>query len=347
MPTIGNSFLGLADVYKRTDQQRNITPVIEALNIINPLMEDAVMIEANQGTKHLSTIRTGLPAVAWGKLYQGIPQSKSVTQQVEDTTGFVEGLSTVDIRLLELSRNPGAVRMSEAQPYLEAMSQEVTTNFFYSDTATTPERFKGLSSRYNSLTTNAGATPTTAVQIVDAGGRGSDNMSIWFVTWGEMQTSLIYPEGTTAGITREDKGEQRALDPNNMVYYVKEELFRQHVGVRVGDWRYNARIANISAAALQAGTVDLYKFMRSAYYKLQARRNKNIGNGGMVSPGRTVVYANRAILEALEALSVNKGSSDNFVRLTPDEIQGREIMTYRSMPIRETDSLIAAESVVS
>lgn len=138
MATIGNSFLGLADIYKRTDQNRNITPVIEALNIINPLMEDAVMIECNQGAKHLSTIRTGLPAVAWGKLYQGIPQSKSITQQVEDTTGFVEGLSTVDVRLLELSKNPGAVRMSEAQPYLESMSQEVTTNFFYADTATTP-----------------------------------------------------------------------------------------------------------------------------------------------------------------------------------------------------------------
>lgn len=341
MATIGNSFLGLADIYKRTDQNRNITPVIEALNIVNPLMEDAVMIECNQGAKHLSTIRTGLPAVAWGKLYQGIPQSKSLTQQVEDTTGFVEGLSTVDVRLLELSKNPGAVRMSEAQPYLESMSQEVTTNFFYADTATTPERFKGLAARYGSLGGSGSGN-----QIVDAGGTGSDNMSIWFVTWGEMQTSLIYPEGTAAGITRQDKGEQRALDANGQVYYVKEELFRQHVGVRVGDWRFNSRVANISLAAVQAGTVDLYKYMRLAYYQLQSRRNRKIDNGGMVSPGRTVIYANRTILQALEALSVNKGSSDNFVRLTPDDIQGREIMTYKGISIRETDSLIEAEARV-
>jgi hypothetical protein len=342
MATLGNTFLGLADIYKRTDQNRNMVPIIEALNIINPLMEDAVMMECNQGTKHLSTIRTGLPPVAWGKLYQGITQGKSITQQVEDTTGFVEGLSTVDKRLLDLSKNPGAIRMSEAQPYLESMSQEVTTNFFYADTATTPERFKGLGARYGVLGGMGAGN-----QIVNAAGAGADNTSVWFVTWGEQQTSLLYPEGTPAGIKREDKGEQRVLDGSSNPYYVKEELFTQHVGVRVGDWRFNARIANIDVSDLIAGTVDLYKFMRSAYYKLQGRRNKKIQNGGMVSMGRTVIYANRTILEALEALSVNKGSSDNFVRLTPDEIQGREVMTYKGLPIRETDSLVNTETVVS
>jgi len=181
MATIGNSFLNLIDLYKRSDPStRALVPVIEALNILNPIMEDAVAVEANQGTKHLTTTRTGLPSVTWGKLYQGIPQSKSTTQQVEDTTGFVEGLSTVDERLLELAKNPGAVRMSEAQPFLEAMAQEVGTNFFYSDVATTPERFKGVGARYNTL-----ANP----QVVNAGGAGSDNASIWFVTWGEQQTS--------------------------------------------------------------------------------------------------------------------------------------------------------------
>lgn len=340
MATIGNSFLGLADVYKRTDQNRNITPVIEALNIINPIMEDAVMIEANQGTKHLSTIRTGLPSVAWGKLYQGIPQSKSGTQQVEDTTGFVEGMSTVDERLLEISKNPAAVRMSEAEPFLESMSQDVATNFFYSDTATTPERFKGLAARYGVLGGNGAGN-----QIVNAAGAGSDNTSVWFVTWGTAQTSLIYPEGTTAGISRQDMGRQRVLDALGNPYYAKEEMFRQHVGVRVGDWRFNARIANIDVSDVIAGTVDLYKFMRQAYYKLQVRRNRKIKNGGMVSAGRTVIYMNRTILEALDALGTQ--STNAALKLTPMELEGQEVMTYRGMPIRETDSIINAETVVS
>ena len=44
---------------------------------------------------------TGLPSVTWGQLYAGIAQSKSTTQQVDDTTGFLEALSSIDKRLLE------------------------------------------------------------------------------------------------------------------------------------------------------------------------------------------------------------------------------------------------------
>lgn len=333
MGTIGNSYLNLVDLYKRTDPKSGaVTPVIEALHTLNPLMQDAVAIECNQGTKHLSTIRTGLPEVSWGKLYQGIPQSKSETQQVEDTTGFVEGLSFVDQRLLDISKNPAAVRMSEAQAFLESMAQDVQTNFFYSDTLTTPERFKGVGARYNSLSNK---------QVISGGGQGSDNTSIWFITWGERQTALIYPEGTKAGVSRQDKGEVRVNDSAGNPYYGKEELFRQHVGVMVGDWRFNARIANIDVSDL--GSTDLYALLRKAYWRLQGRRNSKIENGGMVSQGRTVIYANRDILEALDAQTTGA----NKVQLKPIEVEGKEVLTYRGMPIRETDALINSEALVA
>lgn len=335
MATIGNSYLNLIDLYKRTDPKSGqLTPVIEALHTLNPLMEDAVAIECNQGTKHLSTIRTGLPSVTWGKLYQGIAQSKSTTQQVEDTTGFVEGRSQVDERLLEISKNPAGVRMSEAQPFLEAMAQDVQTNFFYSNTTTTPERFKGLGARYNTLSNR---------QVVTGGGASSDNTSVWFVTWGERQTALLYPEGTKAGVDRKDRGSQQVLDDLSNPYFAKVEEFRQHVGVTVGDWRYNVRIANIDVSDLRAGSVDIYALFRKAYWRLQGRRNKKIDNGGMISMGRTVIYANRDVIEALDAAT----TEDNKVMLKPTEVEGKEVLTYRGLPIRETDALINAETLLS
>lgn len=337
MATIGNSYLGLIDLYKRQGRDRSLLPVIEALNTINPLGEDANYVEANQGTSNISTIRTGLPAVTWGKLYQGIPSSKSTTTQVTDTTGFVEGRSQVDERLLQLSKNPGAVRMSEAQPFLEAIAQDVQTNFFYSDDAITPERFKGLGARYNSLSN---------VNVVDGGGVGSDNTSIWFVTWGDQQTSLIYPEGTAGGISRVDRGSQQVADDLGNYYFAKVEEFRQHVGVTVRDWRFNARLANLDVSDMKAGSVDVYQKMTDTYYKLQGRRNKNMRNGGMVSMGRTVIYMNRTVLNTLDQLATNNGASDNFIRLRPTEVEGREVMTWRGMPIRETDALIEAEARV-
>lgn len=334
MATIGNSYLNLIDMYKRTGSNREIVPVIEALHTLNPVMQDAFTVECNQGTKHLTTTRTGLPAVTWGRLYQGIPQSKSTTQQVEDTTGFVEGLSFVDNRLLEISKNPGAVRMSEAQPFLESIAQEVQTNFFYGDTATTPERFKGLGARYNTL-----ANPN----VVSGGGAGSDNMSVWFVTHGSNQTRIIYPEGTAGGVRRTDKGEQRVTDDLGNAYYGKEEEFRQYIGVSVGDWRWNVRIANIDVSDLLAGTTDPYVMLRRGYWKLQGRRNDRIQNGGMISAGRTVIYANRDFMQALDAATTNS----NKVELRPSDVAGQEVLTYRGIPIRETDALINAEALVS
>lgn len=333
MATIGNSYLGLVDLYKRLDHNKAITPVIEALNELNPLMQDAYVVEANKGTSMLTTTRTGLPQVTWGKLYQGIPQSKSTTQQVEDTSGFVEGLSFVDNRLLEISKNPGAVRMSEAQPFLEAIAQEVQTNFFYADTAITPERFKGLGARYNTL-----SNPN----VINGGGTGTDNMSIWFVTHGSAQTRLFYPEGTTAGISRKDKGEQRVTDDLGNAYYGKEEEFRQNIGVSVGDWRFNSRVANIDVSDLIAGTVDVYALLRKGYWALQGRRNGRMRNGGMVSSGKTVIYANSTFLQALDAAT----TGSDKVELRPDELQGREVLTYRGIPIRETDALIESEARV-
>lgn len=331
MATLGNSFIDLIDIYKMQDGQGQFNPIIEMLMEMNPILEDAIAIECNKGTTHIHTIRTGLPSVTWGRLYQGVPNSKGRTAQVEDTTGFVEGLSTIDKRLLELSTNEGAVRLSEAQAYLEAMSQEVASKIFYGDTASDPEEFMGLAPRFNDKSAANGG------QIIDAGGTGSDNTSVWFVTWGDNQCNLLYPKGTQAGVQREDMGEQRVLDPSGNPYYAKEEKFTWHVGMAVKDWRYVARVANIDVSDMAGGAIKLYDFMRKAYYKLQSRR---------VAGGKMAIYCNRDVLEALDALATNAGASDNFTRLKPMEIEGKEVMTYRGTPIRESDALLNTEARV-
>jgi hypothetical protein len=334
--TIGNSFLGLIDIYKGQDSEGRTVPVIEILTEMNPILDDAIAVECNKGTTHMHTIRTGLPTVAWGKLYQGIPNSKSGKAQVEDTTGFVEGLSTVDCRLLDLSGNANAVRLSEAMSYLESMAQEVATKIFYGDSASDPEEFMGLAPRFNDKNAANGN------QIIDAGGTSTDNTSIWFVTWGDNQCHLLYPRGTQAGVQREDMGKQRVLDGAGNPYWAMEEKFTWHVGLAVKDWRYVARIANISMAAtaganIATGNLALYDMMRKAYYKLQNRR---------VAGGKIAIYCNRDVLEYLDRLATNAGANDSFVRLRHMEIEGKEVTTYRGIPIRETDALINTEARV-
>lgn len=333
MATIGETYLDLIDLYKRQEDSYEIAVIIELLRETNSILDDAMAVECNNGTKHRTTVRTGLPSTVWGQLYAGIPQSKSTTAQVDDTTGFCEALSSIDKRLLELSDNEPAVRLSESKAFLEALSQEVADTLFYGDVATAPEEFTGLAPRFSDLSAANGG------QIVDAGGTGTDNTSIWMVTWGDDATHLIYPRGTRAGITREDKGEQRVLDGSSNAYYVKEELFRWHVGLTVRDWRKVVRIANIDVSVMQAGSTDMFALLRQGFWKLHRHRQ---------SAGRTVLYANADVLEVLDSQATpTTGTSASFVRLKPQEVDGFEVMTYRGMPIRQVDAITNTEAQVT
>jgi hypothetical protein len=172
---------------------------------------------------------------------------------------------------------------------------------------------------------------------------------VWFITWGLDSCHLLYPEGTSGGLIREDHGKQRVLDGSGNAYYAFEETFRMHSGVAVRDWRKLVRVANIDVSNMQAGSVDLYGLMRKAYYQIHGARTLDNGtvNGGIdgnFGRGRTVIYCNKDVFEALDALGTNSGASDNFVRLMPRELDGREIMTYRGMPIRQVDQRTSKRS---
>jgi hypothetical protein len=133
-----------------------------------------------------------------------------------------------------------------------------------------------------------------SAQVINGGGGGSNNCSIWCVTWSDAATTLLYPQGTAGGINREDKGTQRVLDGSGNSYYVKEEVFRAHCGLAVKDWRYNARICNINATNRDAGSVDLYALLRKMFYSLQGVYQTALKSGdGKLNPsasaeGRTV-----------------------------------------------------------
>lgn len=340
MATIGQTFPTLIDLHKNGGPGE----IIELLNAQNPILDDAIATECNMGAQHRIITRTGLPSAAWGRLYQGVPQSKSTTQQVDDTTGFLETMSSIDLRMLEIAPDPAKYRLTASGPFLETMNQEMATGVFYHDVATTPERFKGLAARYSAF--NAGIpnpfAPSITNQVIHGGGAGSDNTSIWFVTWGDHATTLLYPKGTKAGVNMQDKGEQRVLDGSGNPFFVKECLWTWHIGLSVADWRYNARIANIDVSNMMAGSVDLWALLRKAYYRLQSRRVD-------AKHSRIAIYMNREVLEVLDAQSTDRAllaANGNTVSLGHAQVEGKEVRTYRGIPIRETDALLNTEALV-
>lgn len=332
MSTIGNTYLTLADVFKRTDADKQIAAVIELLAQDNPILQDMIVKECNDGTTHLTTVRTGIPEGTWRMLYQGVQPTKSTTAQVRDATGMIEAWSEIDEKLVRMTGDSAGLRLSEAQAFLEGLNQGVATSMFYGDQATSPAKFTGFAPRFNKI-----ATSGSGAQIVDAGGTGSDNTSIWFIVWGENTVHGLYPKGSKAGIDREDKGKQTKTNADGSILDVVRERFQWDIGLSVRDYRYVSRIANIDVSDVKAGNVKLYDFMRKAYYKLKQRR---------VMGGRAAIYLNTDMLEALDALATNGGTTDNFVRLTRKEIEGEEVLTYRGIPLRESDALLNTEARV-
>ncbi len=340
MATIGSYYPNLVDAFKGSAEGA----VIELLSQQNPILDDAMAVECNMDAVHRHMVRTGLPSVSWGRLYQGIKQSKATMQQVDDTTGFVHARSEIDMRLLDLAPDKAKARLVDTMPFIESLSQEMASGLFYHDTATTPEKFKGLSARYSAYNPNLPnvAQPNIANQVVNGGGTGADNTSIWFVTWGDHATHLLYPKGTKAGVKIDDKGEQRVLDANGDPYYAKETLYTWHIGAAVKDWRYNARVANIDVSDMMAGTVDLWSLLRKGYYRLQSRRLN-------AKASRIAIYMNKDALEVLDVQSSDRAlTSDrqNTVHLTTQFVEGQEVKFYRGIPIRETDAILNTEAAV-
>lgn len=330
MATVGSTYMTLADVYRQSENTKQIATIIEMLAEMNPIIEDARVEECNDGTKHLTTTRTGLPAVTWRRLYEGVQPSKSTTKQVVDSTGMLEAWSEVDAKLVAISPDPKKLRLNEAHSFMEAMNNEMATGIFYHNTQIDPEKFLGLSPRFSDLTAE------NSSQIVDAGGTGSDNTSIWFVVWGERTVHLLYPRGSQAGLQREDKGVQTKTNSDGSLYDVYREKYTWDVGLSIRDWRYVSCVRNIdtAVASFTGGTLDLEGYMIDAYYALRQRR---------VAGGQAVIYCNSTVKKYLHKRARDKSN----VNLTLSDYQGVEILKFLGIPIKECDAVLNTEARVT
>lgn len=175
MAVKGLTALTLADWGKRVDGNGKIDKIIELLGQTNPILDDMLFVEGNLPTGHRTTVRSGLPTATWRLLNYGVQPSKSTTVQITDSIGMLEAYSEIDKSLADLNGNTNDFRLSEDRAFLEAMNQQMAQTLFYGDTSVNPQQFMGLSSRYSSKAAGNGQN------IIDAGGTGTDNTSIWLV----------------------------------------------------------------------------------------------------------------------------------------------------------------------
>ncbi len=329
MATIGNTNPTLVDIAKRSNPDKKVDEIIEMLAETNEVLDDMTFLEGNLPTGHRTTIRSGLPSATWRLLNYGVQPSKSTTVQVTDSCGMLEAYAEVDKVLADLSGDERSFRMSEDAAFLEGMNQEMANTLFYGDSGVDPEKFTGLSPRFNDLSAENGGN------IIDAAGTGSDNTSVWLVLWGPQTCHGIYPKGSQFGFMQDDKGQVTLEDAAGGKYEGFRTHYKWDIGVTVRDWRYVVRIANIDVSNLTkdaATGADLVDLMVQAL-ELVPHLNS----------GRAAFYANRTVFSFLRRQIANK---DN-VNLAHDDVVGKKVVTFDGVPVRRCDAVLSTEAQIT
>ena len=336
MSALSTSHPTLLDLSRRLDPNGSIAKLVELLEAQNPILTDMAWQEGNLPTGHKTSVRTGLPAPTWRKIYGFVQPTKSTSAQVTDQTGMLEAYAEGDKALADLNNNAAAFRLSEDRAHIEGMNQEMAQTLFYGNEGTEPEAFTGLAPRFNSLSAQ------NADNIIDAGGVGSDNTSIWLVVWGENTVHGIIPKGSQVGLQISDKGqvtvENGGLGGGRMEAY--RTHYRWDAGLTVRDWRYIVRIANIDVSALTVdGTATDRANAQMALIGHMIAASERIPAMGM---GRAVWYMNGTLRTALRQGILAKTSSN----LTWDTVEGKRVLAFDDIPVRKTDAIVKNEARV-
>lgn len=334
MATLSPNAATLMDVAKRVDPDGKTAKIVELLEQTNELLPDMQWMEGNLATGHRTTVRTGLPTVAWRLLNQGVQPSKSTTAQIDEACGILEAWSEVDVVIAGLNGNTAEFRLSEASAFIEAMNQEMAQTTFYGNSSTAPEEFTGLAARFSTI---SGAT--NGSNVLSAGGSGSDNSSIYLIVWGPQTISGIYPKGSKAGLQHHNHGEVTIQTDTNVAgvrMRALQDQFTWNCGIALRDWRFVVRIPNIDISNLVAksSAADLTELMIKATHRVPSLRM-----------GRAAFYMNRTVAQMFDIQRRDDVQSGGGI--TFDNVDGKVVGSFRGIPVRITDALLETEATVS
>jgi len=336
MSTLASYNLTLADYAKMEDPKGDIAAIVNMLVQTNDIWSYLPFIECNDGSSHETVIATGLPQGAWVRYNQARNSGKASTAQVRAQTGMIELPITVDKHLAEKRGmdKVAQVRTKQAMLAIEGLTQQATTALFYEDERTNPERITGLAPHYSTVNT---ATAASAENVIDCGGTGSDNMSLWILELGEGKISGLLPQGKRSGIQRDDRGVIEipgavGVDGSSMRAY--REYLNWSLGLVVENWTCGVRLPNIDVSNLRANA--------GSQADLWNKIIEGIGHLPASSGGKRIVCGNRTARTWMRIQALSKSSG----MTTFETVMGKPVMMVDGMPFVTCDALLNTEARV-
>lgn len=329
----------------RMDRTGRVAPLINLMSQYNGIYYDLMAVPCQSANSYEFVQVVALPTPVRRQYNQGVqPTTGRVAPQVQRAIQYADTVR-IDVSLARLNGNLGELRKDEDMLHLEALSQLISSDIFYSNPAGNPTEFMGVANVYNTVNP---ATSAIASNTLDCGGTSSNNTSLWLLGMGRKQIHSIFSNGLPAGMIHEDKGQQQTPDSNNLIYWAWTTWIEQNIGMVVEDYRFGVRACNIDVTLFGSGSAATLIDILAAMVHLPpimlpgVAPTQSSDDPERVSMPRNCFYANRTLLLALDQQAQNK----NNVLLRMEQWGGRPVMTYRDLPMQTVDALVNNETRV-
>lgn len=256
--------LGLDTRYNLIDNLKLVrdgqfVPWAETLTENNPLLFDLAIQPANGILSDQGSRETSLPTPQIINVGAGHISSTVRWDTFKENISIFVDRADIPKHVLDLQPDKAAYRSKVENRHMEGFGQGVTNHMFYGTSVATPEKFDGLSVRYNTPDATDPTNPSSSSAdafVFDAGGSGSDTMSIFLIQHGLDKLKGITPiNDPMMGIEKVDSGlvyeetdsSYTAVDARASRQTWRTE-FEWKIGLSVVDMRAVARIRNIETA---------------------------------------------------------------------------------------------------
>lgn len=326
--------MSMLEFSKSMDPDGSQAQIIEVLNEVSPMVQDANVKPSNALLGNTVTFRKTLPSFSSVKINQGVTPSITTTEQKVDTIGMFEGAAETD------SRFPGILGMADFEKrrrqdllaFAEKAVEVVHQYLLYGSTLTDEAGFDGFMPRMNALNT----TDLTKSLVASMGSvTGSDGCSVLVVDWGENACSLIFPKNSQAGLETIDEGKVPVTDSDSKRFFAYVTTLRWKIGLGVEDTRHMARLANVDTS----DSLLVSPTQGNLFRELTKILNK------MPAPGtaQRVMYVPLDLYTALELQAIEKSN----LALSLTEYLGQRVPSFKGWPFRPVQRMTIAESTVS
>ena len=320
------------DVKQSLDANGQQAVLVDIVAETNEIINDITFFEGNDITGHTVATLTGYPSSTFTKMYQRVQPDKATRTQVRETACMQEAYGEIDERLYNLNGQGAAFMMNEAMATMKAMNIGFVEKLFYGNGVAKPEEIMGLANRYSSL-----SSPNGKRNILNAGGTGSDNRSIWLIAWSPTSLFCFTPKGLPSGLQFKNLGVETS-ERNDGLMRVIRQHFSWTFGLGIWDWKGAVRIANIDFSNLNAdisGTsANLPQLMKRAIRRIP----KDIRVGA-----RVAFYMSADVQEKLEEQLASEVKQST---LTTEDVGGVQVDMFRKIPLRQVDQLEVNEARV-